>query len=132
MRCPDFDKILPQLQRIGAMKWVAPIFLLLERFAGLEELIDRDEDIPINELQRILDRMPKSATDGVIADALSRMNCFTYRVKSPTSKLWNPLEQSYASFVHAHRGHVRVFQWNCEHPDPTVTQAWLLEQVVRA
>lgn len=128
MKCPDFHLIVPLLQRLGAEKWIPVTFILLERFAGLEELIDQDEDFPCNSLRAILERLPGDSTDISIANALSRMNCFTYRARSPIS-MWNPLEQSFASFVHDHKGHVRVFQWDREHPEPNVIQAWLLEQV---
>ncbi len=128
MKCPDFHLIVPLLQRIGATKWIPITFVLLERFAGLEELIDQDEDFPCNSLRTILERLPLDSADEIIAAALSRMNCFTYRAKSPIS-LWNPLEQSFAAFAHAHKGHVRVFQWDREHPEPNVIQAWLLEQI---
>lgn len=106
------------------------MFLLLERFSGLEEMIDRDEDIPSNAIQMILAALSPGVTDESIADALSRMNCFTYRAKSPVS-LWNPLEQSFVVFGHAHKGHVRVFQWDCEYPAPELIRVWLLEEVAR-
>lgn len=122
--------VVPLLKRIDATKWIPVIFLLLERFAGLAEMIDRDEDIPSNAVQMILASLPPGVTDESIADALSRMNCFTYRAKSPVS-LWNPLEQPFVAFVHAHKGHVRVFQWDSEYPDPKQIRAWLLEEVAR-
>lgn len=122
--------VVPLLQRVGATKWMPVMFLLMERFAGLDEMIDRDEDIPSNAIQMILASLPQRVTDESIADAFSRMNCFTYRAKSPVS-LWNPLEQSFSAFVRAHKEHVRVFQWDSEYPAPELIRAWLLEQVAR-
>jgi len=122
--------VVPLLSRINATKWIPVIFLLLERFAGLAEMIDRDEDIPSNAIQTILAALPQGVTDESIADTLSRMNCFTYRAKSPVS-LWNPLEQHFVAFAHAHKGHVRVFQWDSEYPDPEQIRTWLLEEVAR-
>lgn len=124
----SLDRLIPLLRDLNAIRWVRPIFVLIERFAGLEEYFDNDEDIPQNAIAKALVKFGVSPTDEQIADALSRLDCFTYRAKSPTV-LWNPLEQSFQTFLADHKGHVRIFQWDVEHPEPAIIKDWLLGQV---
>lgn len=129
VKLPQLDRIIAQLQRLRCIHWAAPIFILLERFAGLEELIDQDADFPEASIVQVLEQFSTGmpiTTDNEIADALSQLNCFTYRVKSPVA-LWNPLEQSYVLFCAEAKDHVVVYQIDTEHPAPATIRKWLID-----
>lgn len=125
----ELERLIPMLSGLDAMRWVGPIFILIERFAGLEDYLDYDEDIPQHAIAVVLAGFDVPPTDDQIADALSRLDCWTYRAQSPNAQLWNPLGQSFQAFLADHRGYVRVFQWDVEHPEPAIIKGWLLGQI---
>jgi hypothetical protein len=125
VKLPHLDRVIPLLIKLDAVRWTAPVFLLLDRFAGIDDLIDSDDDLPEESIVQALGQLSEAVDDDTIATALSHLNCFTYRAKSP-SGLWNPLEQSYRKFYAEAGGHVLVYQWDSEHPDPAIIQKWLI------
>lgn len=128
MKIPQhgLNMILPVLLKRNMLYWSKPIFLLLERFAGIEELFDHEDDVPANAILRVLKR-DDVITDDELADAISRLDCFTYRAKNPKNEVWNPLDCNYWQFEADANGHVRVFQWDTEYPEPAVIKKWLLD-----
>lgn len=115
----DSERIFSLLRILGAAQWIPPVRTLIERFAG---------DLPKNAIARMLGALESPLADEQIADALSHLDCFTYRVKSP-SALWNPLEQSFQEFCAEHNDHVKIFRWDAEHPGSAVIKEWLLGQI---
>jgi len=125
---PDSSRISLLLSALGAARWIKPIRALIEHFDGLDDYFDSADDIPKRAIAQVLGSLEHPLTDEQIADALSHLDCFTYRVKSP-SALWNPLEQSFQEFCAEHNDHVQIFQWDVEYPEPAVIKKWLLGQI---
>lgn len=124
----DSERIFSLLRILGAAQWIPPVRTLIERFAGFDEYFDSARDIPSNAIARVFGDLESPLADEQIADALSRLDCFTYRVKSPGA-LWNPLEQSFQGFCAEHNDHVQIFRWDAEHPGSAVIKEWLLGQI---
>lgn len=111
------------------LEQVAPVVgVLLQRFSGLESVIEEPSEMPEPLIQGTIQRMI-NGDDEKIIEALSELPLFKYRVAAlPSMDIWDPRHECYADFIHRNEGATIRWWTECASsiPEPQIKE-WLEE-----
>lgn len=129
---PIDDYTLPPVKRQilirkGLGRWLSVIDRLLERFAGIEQIIERiEEDDPMAVMVTIINAVcamkDTHAAEAHLKQRLAHLPLFHYRATGP-GEPWDPLEESLEAFKA--RGRPGFWEDPTPYPEPSVVEAWL-------
>jgi hypothetical protein len=111
--------------------WLSIIDLLLQRFAGIEKVIEREENDPMVVMATIINGAcaikDPSASEAHLRQRLAHLPLFHYRATRP-GEPWDPLSESLEAFMA--RGSRPTF-WEDPQPYPQlhVVEGWLNQQI---
>jgi hypothetical protein len=101
----------------GLGRWLSIIDLLLQRFASIEKVIEREENDSMVVMATIINGAcaikDPSASEAHLRQRLAHLPLFHYRAARP-GEPWNPLEESLEGFIERSG---RVTFW--QDPQPT-------------
>lgn len=116
------------LIRKGLGHWLSIIDVLLQRFVGIEQIIERrEEDGPMAVMMRIINDVcavkDNQAAEAHLRFRLAHLPLFHYRAMRP-GEPWEPLEETLEAFKH--RGAAPSF-WEDPNPYPDASdvESWL-------
>lgn len=131
----DTYKLLPvkrqALIRKGLGHWLTVIDFLLQRFAGIERVMERrEEDDPMAVMVTIINEVSAmtdvQAAEAHLRQSLAHLPLFHYRAMHP-GEPWDPIEGSLEEFKA--RGTPSFWEDPKSYPEPDMIERWLDQQL---
>ena len=124
-----------KLKSMRLTELLIPFGKLLNQYKGLEEYLESESIYPEQQLINTLDTISGSRENSLlqVIKRVSDMDLFSFHAhsKCPQLRIWNPLEESFASFTEQGRKKAMVWQDQYDPIDPDSIEKWLLKNSMR-